>query len=74
MMTMMPLLDEYLDADVLKPYKDKMQMHYLQQQERADSLSFQRLKSMMSTDSRSTESNRIGYWLGMGETQDEIRA
>ncbi|WP_062265438.1 winged helix-turn-helix domain-containing protein [Endozoicomonas arenosclerae] len=55
MIAMMPLLDDYHDAEVLKPYKGRLQLHYLQQQERAANLSSQLMKALLSADRSSTD-------------------
>ncbi|MGI9279580.1 MAG: winged helix-turn-helix domain-containing protein [Endozoicomonas sp.] len=65
MLAIMPLLDDYLDAEVLKPYKGRLQLHYIQQQERAANLSSQLLKTMLSADREKPEGLRAGRSEGL---------
>ena len=46
MLTMMPLLDEYLDEDVLGPYKAGWLQHYRQQQKRVKSITLSLMGSL----------------------------
>ncbi|KEQ17644.1 winged helix-turn-helix domain-containing protein [Endozoicomonas numazuensis] len=60
MIAMMPLLDDYHEAEVLKPYKGRLQLHYLQQQERAANLSSQLMKALLSADREKPEGLKAG--------------